>query len=124
MENKTELFTSEVKPIRLSGKEELKCFKEIRSLIIKLLYMIEEEREKQTDISLFFYGCVFEIASSNTLCNGKLTKVLIKIHGLYENDKYKKMSHAQIKRQIMESKGILDYLISVAEQNAKEQEIH
>ena len=73
--------------------------------------MIEAEQRGEEDISLWFYGFMFELASANTLCDNKLLKVVIKIHGLYDNEAYKSMTHAQIKRQIMESKGIVDHLI-------------
>lgn len=55
---------------------------------------------------------MFELASANNLCNNRLTKVVIKIHGLYDKDHYKTMTHEQIKRQIMECKGILEHLIA------------
>ena len=48
------------------------------------------------------------------LCGEKLTKVLVKIHGLYDEGKYKTMTHAQIKRQIMECRGIVDGLIAAS----------
>ena len=38
----------------------------------------------------------------------------MKIHGLYDEDKYKTMTHAQIKRQIMECRGIVDGLIAAS----------
>lgn len=97
--------------IRFSPVEEKDCYINLRSQLIKLLYMIEAEQKGEGDIGLWFYGFMFELASSNTLCNNKLTKVVVKIHGLYDNNQYKTMTHAQIKRQIMESKGILDHLI-------------
>lgn len=97
--------------IRFSPVEEKDCYINLRSQLIKLLYMIEAEQKGEGDISLWFYGFMFELASSNTLCNNKLTKVVVKVHGLYDNNQYKTMTHAQIKRQIMESKGILDHLI-------------
>jgi hypothetical protein len=97
--------------IRFSPEEEKKCFINLRSQIVKLLYMIEEEQAGKINIGLWFHGLMFELASSNTLCNNKLTKVVVKIHGLYENDHYKEMTHDQIKRQIMESRGILTHLI-------------
>lgn len=123
MENSCIKLSKSVAPITLSLKEELKCYKDIRSSIIKLLYMIEAEQQDNRDISLFFYGCIFEISSSNILCHEKLTKVLVKIYGLYENNNYKTMSHAQIKRQIMESKGILDHLIKMSEQQLENTKI-
>lgn len=101
--------------ILFSKEEEKRCYKDLRSRVIKLLYMIEQEKETGEDISLWFYGFMFDLASSNSLCNNKLTKVVVKIYGLYENQNYKTMEHAQIKRQIMESKGIIDYLIKESE---------
>lgn len=94
-----------------SPEEEKKCFIDLRSQVIKLLYMIEAEERGEGDISLWFYGFMFDLASSNKLCDNKLTKVVVKIHGLYDNEHYKEMTHAQIKRQIMESRGILTHLI-------------
>lgn len=97
--------------IRFSPQEEKECYINLRSQIIKLLYMIEAEERGEGDIDLWFYGLMFELASSNQLCGNKLTKVVVKIHGLYDNKHYKEMTHAQIKRQIMESRGILTHLI-------------
>lgn len=97
--------------IRFSPEEEKECFINLRSQVIKLLYMIEAEERGETNIDLWFYGLMFELASSNALCGNKLTKVVVKIHGLYDNKHYKEMTHSQIKRQIMESRGILTHLI-------------
>lgn len=110
----------ELEIIRLTPEGELQCFKDIRSQVIKLLYMIEEESQGKKDISLWFYGFVYELSSSNVLCNEKLTKVLVKIHGLYDGSRYKTMTHAQIKRQIMESKGIVDNLITTVQKEIEE----
>lgn len=100
--------------IRLTPEGEVQCFRDLRSQVIKLLYMIEAEARGEQDISLWFYGFVYELASSNVLCGEKLTKVLVKIHGLYDEDRYKSMTHAQIKRQIMECRGIVDGLITTS----------
>lgn len=97
--------------IRFSDEEKLKCLISMRKKIIKLLYLIEEEQKGTMQIDRWFYGLIFELSSSNSLCNNELTDVLVKIHGLYEDEHYKSMTHDQIKRQIMESKGILDFLI-------------
>lgn len=97
--------------IRFSPEEEKQCYLNLRSQLIKLLYMIEAESRGEISIDMWFYGFMFELASSNALCGDKLTKVVVKVHGLYDESHYKEMTHAQIKRQIMESKGILDHLI-------------
>ena len=101
--------------LHFSLTEEKECYTSIRSQLIKLLYMIESEQESGNDISLWFYGFMFDLASANVLCSNKLTRVVIKIHGLYDNKNYKTMTHAQIKRQIMEAKGIVDHLIKELE---------
>lgn len=106
--------SEEKEAIRLTPEGEVQCFRDLRSQVIKLLYMIETESRGEQDISLWFYGFVYELASSNVLCGGKLTKVLVKIHGLYDGDNYKTMTHAQIKRQIMECRGIVDGLIAAS----------
>lgn len=98
--------------MRFSPEEEKNCLIELRSNIVKLLYLIEDERKGKGSAELWLYGFLFDLASSNKLCGNKLTKVVVKIHALADNNfQYKTMEHAQIKRQIMESKGILDHLI-------------
>lgn len=97
-----------------SEEEERSCLIDMRSSILKLLYLIEDEQkpDSESDASLFLFGLLVDISSANTMSNYKLTKVLVKIHALADNNlQYKTMTHAQIKRQIMESKGILDHLI-------------
>ena len=105
------LESESIVKIRFSQEEKRKCFISLRKKIIKLLYLIEQEQQGTIQIDQWFYGLMFELASSNSLCNNELTDVVIKIHGLYENEHYKEMTHDQIKRQIMESRGILDFLI-------------
>ena len=117
MENKEILDSEDSVKIRFSPEEEKECYVNLRSQLVKLLYMIEGEARGDGEIGLWFFGFMFELASSNTLCNNKLTKVVVKIHGLYDADHYKEMTHAQIKRQIMESRGILDHLIQDLENN-------
>ena len=85
--------SGEREAIKLTPEGEVQCFRDLRSQVIKLLYMIEAESRGEQDISLWFYGFVYELASSNVLCGEKLTKVLVKIHGLYDGDKYKTMTH-------------------------------
>ena len=95
-----------------SEDEEKRCYIDLRGDLIKLLYLIEDEQKGTGNAELFLFGLLVDLASANTLCKNKLTKVLIKIHALADNNyQYKTMTHTQIKRQIMESRGILDHLI-------------
>lgn len=101
--------------IHFSKAEQCTAFISTRKKVIKLLYLIEEEQKDSTiRIDQWFYGFMLELSSNNSLCDNKLTDVVTKIYGLYENSHYKQMTHSQIKRQIMESKGILDHLIEEA----------
>ena len=114
MENNVEIKSENERAlpsIHFSPEEELECYIGLRSQLIKLLYLIEAEQRGESSAELWFYGFLFDLASANTLCSKKLTRVIVKVHGLYDNYAYKTMTHAQIKRQIMEAKGILDYLI-------------
>ena len=112
MENRVENPLDSQARIRFSPEEEKNCFIDIRSNLVKLLYLIEDEQAGKGNAELWLFGFLVDLASSNTLCNNKLTKVIVKVHALVDNDfQYKTMTHAQIKRQIMESKGILDHLI-------------
>jgi len=98
--------------ISLPKSGERECYVSIGKSLIKLLYMIEDQKkDPNRDISLWFYTFMLDLVSSNDLCHEKLTKVIVKIHALFDKDHYKEMTHAQIKRQIFESKGIVDFLI-------------
>ena len=95
-----------------SEEEEKTCFIKMRNRVLKLLYLIEDEQKGNANAELFLYSLLLELLSANSLCNNKLTEVIVKMHVLADNNyQYRKMTHAQIKRQIMESKGILDHLI-------------
>ena len=110
---------SQVK-VHLTPEQEKGCFIDIRSSLVKLLYLIEDEQNGKGDAQFWLFGFLYDLASTNTLCENKLTKVLVKIHALADKQyQYKTMTHAQIKRQIMESKGILDHLIGDKPQKNK-----
>lgn len=114
MENKDFNPLDSQNGIRFSSEEEKICFIDMRSAILKLLYLIEDEQKNPAEVSaeLYLFGLLTDLASANSMSNYKLTKVLVKINALADNNlQYKTMTHAQIKRQIMESKGILDHLI-------------
>lgn len=78
--------------------------------VIKLLCLIEEEEKGGRSASLWFDNFMYELGSANALCGNALVKVILKVNGLYRNYAYRSMSHDDIKRQIMDSKAILDHL--------------
>lgn len=111
MENKEnkELNTTDFS-LHLSEDEEREYYKTLRSQLIKLLYLIEAEEKGEGSADLYFYGLMFELKSANVLCKNKLTKICIKMYGLFNNSAYKTMEHEDIKKQIFECRGILDHL--------------
>ncbi len=110
MESK-ELYIDTPVTLRFSPEAEKECYIELRGQLIKLLYLIEAEQRGEGDVSLFFFSFIRELIANNDLCGQKLTRVVSKIHGLYLNEEYKKMSHDEIKRLIFEARGIVDHLI-------------
>ena len=103
--------------LRLSPSEELEYYEGLKSQLIKLLYLIEGESKGEASAELFFYGFMYELKSANELCKNKLTKVYIKMFGLFNDFNYRNMKHDEIKRQIFECKGITDYLIKQLRNN-------
>lgn len=99
--------------IRFTAEAEKDSYIELRRKLVKLLYIIEDEINGKPDSNaeLFMYGFLSDLISNNALCNNRLNDVIIKIHSLYHENGYKNMTHAQIKRKIMESRGIVDHLI-------------
>ena len=73
-------------------------------------FLIEDEEKGGRPASPWFDNFMYELGSANALCGNALVKVILKINGLYRNYAYRSMSHDDIKRQIMDSKAILDHL--------------
>lgn len=96
--------------LRFSPEEEKEYYLGLKSQLIKLLYLIEDERKGQGSAELYLYGFMYELKNANILCRNKLTKVCVKMYGLFNDDAYKNMEHSEIKRQIFECKGIVDHL--------------
>lgn len=114
MENKEEIIEAEPQykaTIHFTPEAEKECYVELKKSLIKVLYMIEDEIKTGESKDSFFYGFMYELVSSNNLCHEKLTKVVVKMCGLFHDNHYKQMTHQQIKSQIMESRGIVEHLI-------------
>lgn len=97
--------------IRFSPSEEKEYYVGLRSQLIKILYLIEDEKAGKGSAELYIYGFMYELKSANVLCNNKLIKICVKMHGLCHDFGYKNMAHEEIKRQIFECRGIVDHLI-------------
>ena len=109
--NKNQECEQDMPSLHFSLREEEEYYRSLKGQLIKLLYLIEREKAGDSSAELYFYGFIYELRSANILCKNKLTKVCVKIFGLYNDFKYREMSHEEIKRQIFECKGIVDHLI-------------
>ena len=96
--------------LKFSPEEEKEYYLGLKSQLIKLLYLIEDEKKGQGSAELYLYGFMYELKNANILCKNKLTKVCVKMYGLYNDFAYRTMEHSEIKRQIFECKGIVDHL--------------
>lgn len=141
MENNSELKNQNILPeLHLSSEQKLNCYKNIHTSLLKLLDLIESElgegkqryqnKEKidgdKININLWFQDFIYTIYQCDKLCNYTLTKVFVKIHGLYDLDetgvhKYKSLSHREYKNQIMESREIVKHLIDEEQKKIEEE---
>ncbi len=142
MENNSELENQNILPkLHLSSEQKLNCYKQIYTSLLKLLDLIESElgegkqryKNKEVenckiDISSWFENFIYTIHESDKLCDYKLTKVLMKIYGLYDKTdkgeyKYKTMTHQEYKNQIMESREIVKHLMDEQQKKIEEEKI-
>ena len=79
--------------------------------LIKLLTLIEAERDGGASALLFFGGLLFDIGSADWLFGNRLSPVLVKLNGLYIEKAYLTLEHKVIRNKIFESRGIIDGLI-------------
>ena len=105
----------EEKVLTFSNLEKINACKIVHKNLIKLLFLIEAEKDTGEPVHNWFVTFMLDLRSTNSICDCKLTKVLIKMNSLYEKDHYKELEHGQIKRQIMESRGIVEHLIAELE---------
>lgn len=112
MENKKETpaLESEVK-ISLTDEEKVEYLKYVRKQLVKLLTLIESERDGGTSAEMFFGGLLFDLGSADWLYGNRLSLVIVKLHGLYLEGAYRSLDHKTIKNKIFESRGIIDGLI-------------
>ena len=113
-EKNREVFVQDSEPegkLHFSVAEERAYYLSFKNQLIKLLYIIEDEFKGKASAELFFCGLMFELRSANVLCHNKLTKVCVKMFGLYNDFAYRNMTHDDIKKQIFECKGIVEYLV-------------
>ena len=95
--------------LTLSPGAKKEFLKKLSGRIIKILYLIEDEQKGATPGTAESYirGQIFELNSANILFDNTLTDVLIKLNSVL---KYKEVEFAQVRKQLLEAKGIVDHL--------------
>ena len=97
--------------ISLTDEEKVEYLKYIRKQFVKLLNLIEAERDGEGSADMFFGGLLFDLGSADWLFGNRLSMVIVKLHGLYLDGAYRSLEHKTIKNKIFESRGIVDGLI-------------
>ena len=106
----TEVISMEIDgSISLSTEAKINYLEGLRGQIIKVLHLIEEQKDTGYSPELFILGRLFELNSANDLFDGKLVNIIVKLNGIVTN--YENLSFAEIKRQIFEIKKNINFLL-------------
>ena len=112
MGNNEELFQSqEPNKISFSDDEKLEYLSYAHRQLIKLLSLIEAERDGGDSAASFFGGFLFDLNSADMLFGNRLALVLVKLNGLYAGLAYRETEYKTIRNKIFESRGILEGLM-------------
>ena len=105
--------------VTLTDGEKVEYLRTLRTQLIKLLNLIEAERDGGASVRLFFGGLLFDVGSADWLYGNRLSPVLVKLHGLFLDDAYLTLEHRVVRNKIFESRGIIDGLIRELEGTAR-----
>lgn len=77
---------------------------------VKILYLIEDEGKgiNKGAADDYIVGQLFEVNSANILFEGALIDVIVKLNGIRD---YPNQPYSLIRKQIFETKGIIDHLL-------------
>lgn len=77
---------------------------------IKILYLIEDEGKgiNKGMADDYIVGQLFEVNSANILFDGELIDVIVKLNGIRD---YSNQPYNLIRKQVFETKGIIDHLL-------------
>lgn len=106
-----ENFENELKQNRIILSKEAKRVYLISLIgkMLKILHLVEEEKQTGYSPLSFIAGQLFEVNAANVLFEGELVNIVIKLKGIY--DEYKNLSFDKIKKQIFEIKRIINSIL-------------
>ena len=88
--------------------------------MIKIVYLIEEEKETGNTPEHYIYGQLIEMNSANQLFDGELTDLIVKLNYVYGN--YDKVKFKEIKRQIFEINSSINHLLKALAEEGEDGE--
>ena len=97
--------------ITLTDEEKTEYLRSLRSQLVKLLTLIEEERAGGYCAESYFGKLLFDVGAADWLFEDRLVNVVVKLSGLYRDRAYATMPMKDVKGKIFESRGIVDGLM-------------
>ena len=77
--------------------------------VIKILHLIEEEKNTGYTPKYYIHGLIWDINSLNSLMNWELTEIIVKLKSIYDN--FDKAPFEDIKKKVFEIKSKINFLI-------------
>ena len=78
--------------------------------IYKILHLFEEKESTGFSPDLFIFGQLWEINAANSLFDGRLVPILVKVKGIY--DSIETITKKEVKKQVFEMEKIIKSMIS------------
>lgn len=95
--------------LELSPAAKKEYLKKLSGRIVKILYLIEGETEETAgSAESYILGQIFELNASNVLFDNALIDVIIKLNSILQ---YKTLEFAQVRKQVLEAKSIVDHMV-------------
>jgi len=102
--------------ITLTKQEKIKCIEQLIGRVFKILPMTEEINDSisKTNLQLHIEKLIIDMHSANSLFDGILIDIVVKINSIYEND----FKHSQIRSIVLDSASKLNKVKSSLEGDA------
>ena len=93
----------------LSVEGKKKYLQKLIGKVIKILHLIDEEKQTNYSPRAFIYGQLLELNSANQLFDNELVEIIVKLNVVYNG--YQTMPFEDIRKQIFEIKNKINHLI-------------
>ena len=97
--------------VSLTDGEKAEYLRYVRRQLVKLLSLIEAERDGGASAFAFFGGFLFDLNSADWLFGNRMSPVIVKLNGLYRDGAYRDADMRTVRNKIFESRGIVEGLL-------------